>query len=66
MIPSISHDWSEETMEAKAKWFKSLSMTERLDMLCFFTELILSQNPAMAQGRNVEPIPGRIQVLKLP
>jgi len=66
MIPSVSYDRSEESMEAKARWFQSLSITERLDTFCFFTELILSQHPEMAEGKDVEPIPGRIQVLQRP
>jgi len=66
MIPSVSYDRSEESLEAKAQWFQSLSITERLDTLCFFTELILSQHPEMAECKDVEPIPGRIQVLQRP
>ena len=33
--PSISHDRQEETPEAKARWFQSLSMSERMDLLAF-------------------------------
>jgi len=66
MQPSVSHDRAEETPEAKARWFQSLSYTERLDMLCFFTDLILSQHPDMADRKDATPIPGRVQVLKRP
>ena len=59
----ISHDWSEETIEAKARWFQSLMISERMDMLCFFTDLALAANPSLQEGRHVEPVQGRIQVL---
>ncbi len=59
----VSHDWSEETIEAKARWFQSLTISERLDMLCFFTDLALAANPSLQEGRYVEPVQGRIQVL---
>ncbi len=36
MIPSISHDRNEETPEAKARWFQSLSLSERMELLCAF------------------------------
>ena len=42
---TLSHDWQEETIEAKALWFQSLSFTERMDLLCWFTDLILLTNP---------------------
>jgi hypothetical protein len=38
---TISHNINEETLEAKAKWFSSLSYAERMDLLCEFTDLIL-------------------------
>ena len=66
MQPSISYDRAEETPEAKARWFQSLSITERLDMLCFFTELTLSQHPDMMERKDATPIPGRVQVLNRP
>jgi hypothetical protein len=37
-VPSISHDRQEETPEAKALWFRSLSITERMEMF------VLSRN----------------------
>jgi len=56
MKPRVSHDWSEETPEAKARWFQSLSMTERADMLCAFTELALALNPRIADARRDQPV----------
>ncbi len=35
-----------ETLEAKAHWFRSLTVEERMDMLCEFTDLIFEPQPA--------------------
>lgn len=59
----ISHDWEEETLEAKARWFQSLSLQERMDMLCFFTDLILTNNPDIVEQKRVEPTSDRIRVV---
>lgn len=60
---SITHDRSAETIEAKARWFRSLTLDERMDMLCAFTDLALSVNPSLKECRRAQPIAGRIQVL---
>ena len=60
---AISHDFQEETIEAKARWFQSLSLHERMDMLCFFTDLILSNNPKIVEQKDAKPIEGRVRVL---
>jgi hypothetical protein len=61
---SISHSRSDETIEAKARWFQSLSLSERMDMLCAFTDLALSANPALQERKpHAQPVAGRIQVL---
>jgi len=63
---SISHDWLEETPEAKARWFQSLSIEERFDLFCQFTDLILENNPAVADRKDAKPVAGRVRVLELP
>ena len=63
---SISHDWQEETLEAKARWFQSLSPPERLDIFFSLMDLILEINPAVAESKDAEPVPGRVLVLELP
>jgi hypothetical protein len=63
MIKSISHEREEETIEAKARWFQSLSLEERAELLCQFTELILSANPRIVEQKDAQPIAGRILVL---
>lgn len=60
---SISHSRSDETIEAKARWFQSLSLSERMDMLCAFTDLALSANPTLQERKDAQPVAGRIQVL---
>ena len=60
---TISHDRQEETPEAKARWFQSLSLSERMDLLCFFTDLILTNNPNIVEQRDAQPIAGRVRVL---
>jgi len=60
---SVSHDRSEETPEAKARWFRSLSMSERMELLCEFTDLALSINPSLQESKHAEPVAGRVQVI---
>ncbi|MCP4397675.1 MAG: hypothetical protein GY801_10300 [bacterium] len=60
---TVSHNWSEESLEAKARWFQSLSMSERMEHLCAFTEMIVSINPAIVEQRHAQSLTGRIQVL---
>lgn len=60
---SISHDRREESPEAKARWFQSLSMSERMDLLCELTDLALSVNPALQERSHAQPVAGRIRVV---
>ena len=64
--PAISHSRSEETPEAKARWFQSLSLEERMDYLCFMTDLVLENNSKALKAKHAEPIEGRIRVLTAP
>jgi len=50
-------------MEAKTRWFSSLPMAERMEMLCAFTDLALTANPDLGEKKRAEPVAGRIQVL---
>jgi hypothetical protein len=63
MFPSISHDRQDENPKAKARWFQKLTMTERADLLCYFTDLVLEVNPKIVEHKNAQPITGRIRVL---
>lgn len=66
MFGEISHNFEEETIEAKARWFRSLSVSERIDVLCEFTELALALNPGIADMKDDPKIEGRVQVLRRP
>lgn len=61
----MSHDRSDESALAKARWFQSLSVEERLALLCEITELAIARNPALLRGNDACPADGRIQVLSL-
>ncbi len=60
---AISHDYQEETMEAKARWFQTLSLAERMELLCLFTDLILTANPYIGEQKDAQPLTGRVRVL---
>ena len=63
MYATITHDRAEETIEAKTLWFRSLTLAERMDMFCAFTELLLIANPEIVEQKNAKPVEGRILVL---
>lgn len=65
MTPSISHDRKAETLRAKTVWFQSLTLAERMDYLCEFTDLVMENNPrvALKETRNAQSLGGRIRVL---
>jgi hypothetical protein len=66
MLPSISHDWNEESALAKARWFRSLSVDERMQVFVEMTDLIIGLNPSILDAKDAKPIPGRVRVLELP
>lgn len=66
MKKNIIHSYSAETTEAKALWFQSLSIEDRMELLCSFTELIIQNNPGILETKHTEPVAGRIQVLSKP
>jgi hypothetical protein len=59
----ISHDRNDETIEAKVKWFRSLSLSEKMEMLCHFTDIALELNPQLQDKKYAQQIKGRIQIL---
>lgn len=65
MNKAVSHDRRQETPEARAQWFQSLSLAERMEMLCEFTDLILAVNPRIAGQKVAKPVPGRVLVLSI-
>jgi hypothetical protein len=63
MNESVSHSFADESIEAKAKWFKSLSLEERMNVFVAFTRLILENNPEIAKKKHARPASDRVRVL---
>jgi hypothetical protein len=63
MNGSISHGFGEETIDAKARWFQSLSLEERMNVFVQFTNLILENNPEIVKKKYVRPASERVRVL---
>jgi hypothetical protein len=63
MTGSVSHDIREESLQAKAQWFRSLSVEERMDVFVAFTNLILENNPDIVKQKNVRPASERVRVI---
>ncbi|MGE5346954.1 MAG: hypothetical protein ACM3JH_13455 [Acidithiobacillales bacterium] len=66
MIPGVSHDREDESPEAKALWFQSLTVQERLELFDELTELALELNPELVNGSDAETPSQRLRVLTLP
>jgi hypothetical protein len=58
-----SHSWQEEEPEAKARWFQSLTLAERMEMLCSFTDLILANHPTIADTKDDQWASQRVRVV---
>lgn len=65
-MKSISHDREEETPQAKARWFQTLTMEERLAHFAAYYDLALQLNPDILKRKDVPPPSERVQVLELP
>jgi hypothetical protein len=59
----ISHDRAEETPEGKARWFQSLTIHDRMNLLVEFCDLALSGRPGLSEAPRAEPPEARILVL---
>ena len=60
---AVSHDFAEETMEAKVRWFQSLTMEQRMDVFCSFMDLIFAINPHIANSKDAEQLAKGIPIL---
>jgi len=63
MKKKVTYDFKEESIESKTRWFCSLTMSERIQNLCDFTELALAINPNIGEKQIDKSVTGRIQVL---
>ncbi len=52
MKVSVSHDRAEESLQAKARWFQSLSLKERMAYLVMMTDFILQNNPHIIAAKD--------------
>ena len=66
MTFGVHHGWEQETPEAKARWFQALSMEDRMELLCEFTNLVLTINPGLAEKKHARPAQRGVRVLRLP
>jgi hypothetical protein len=66
MAFGVHHGWEHETIEAKARWFQSLTMEERMELLCEFTNLALALNPGLADKKHARPAQKGVRILRLP
>lgn len=62
-MKEISHNFTDETIEAKVRWFRTLPLSERMEMLCNFKDLALEINPELAGKEDAEPNKGRVRIL---
>ena len=63
MKGTVSYGRTEETPEAKARWFQSLTVEERMDVLCYFTDLALSINPKLPDLKDAQQTRRGIQII---
>jgi len=63
MTGSVSHDLRDESLEAKARWFQSLSLEERMEVFVAFTNLILENNPDIVKQKYVRPASERVRII---
>ena len=61
--PGASSSFLDETPEAKALWFQSLSLEERMELFCSITDLILQNNPTIVDGKDAQQTAGNIRIL---
>lgn len=62
----LSHQWEDETLEAKARWFQHLSIQERMELLCAFTDFFLMIRPTITECEDAQPSAKRIRILTPP
>ena len=60
----VSHDRKAETPEAKARWFQSLPLSARMELLCAYTDLILENNPQIVEKRKPDPTSGQVLIVR--
>jgi hypothetical protein len=62
-MKQISHDINDESIEAKVRWFRALPLSERMEILCNYTDLALELNPDLAGKKDAQSTKGRVRIL---
>ncbi len=63
MNGKISHTRDDESIEAKVEWFQSLSLEERMDLLCWYTDLALELNPELMEKKDDQSFDRPVRIL---
>jgi hypothetical protein len=63
MNKGVSHSREEESIEAKTRWFRSISLNERMELLCSFTDLALAANPKLPDLKDAQQTNRRIRIV---
>jgi len=65
MSHGVSHSRADETPEAKALWFRSLPLEERMEIFVAFTDLALELNPNLPdrKDKDAEQTQGRVLII---
>ena len=66
MSVKVLYGYEHETLEAKAAWFRTLSVADRLRHLDAMYRLAVAVNPNFRKGRELGQILGSVRVLELP
>ena len=62
-MKKISHDITDESIEAKVQWFRALPLSERMEIFCNYTDLALELNPDLAGKKDAQSTKGRVRIL---
>jgi hypothetical protein len=66
MKKAIRYEGSDDSIEAKARWFQSLTVEERMQWLDETVEAALATNPELAHQDHGFPANCRVRVVTLP
>ena len=53
----------DETIEAKVRWFRSLPLSERMEIFCNITDLAMEINPKLPDRKDAQQTKGRVRIL---
>lgn len=62
----IVHGFENESIDAKAEWFRGLSVSERLETLAAYYDLAVALNPKLREGLDAGQAETSVRILELP